>query len=31
VFPMRYELGFDIPEGDILRSHYRENLNLTQH
>jgi hypothetical protein len=26
VSPVRYELGFYIPEGDILRSHRRENL-----
>jgi hypothetical protein len=27
--PVRYELGFHIPEGDILHGHGRENLNLT--
>jgi hypothetical protein len=26
VFPMRYELGFNIPEDDILHGHRRENL-----
>jgi hypothetical protein len=26
VSPLRYELGFYIPEGGILHSHYRENL-----
>jgi hypothetical protein len=26
VSPVRYELGFYIPEGDILHSHRRENL-----
>jgi hypothetical protein len=26
VFPVRYELGFYIPEDDILHSHRRENL-----
>jgi hypothetical protein len=26
VSPLRYELGFYIPEDDILRSHRRENL-----
>jgi hypothetical protein len=26
VFPVRYELGFNIPEDGILRSHRRENL-----
>jgi hypothetical protein len=26
VFPARYELGFCIPEDDILHSHCRENL-----
>jgi hypothetical protein len=26
VFPVRYELGFYIPEDDILHSHCRENL-----
>jgi hypothetical protein len=26
MFPMRYELGFYIPEDGILRSHRRENL-----
>jgi hypothetical protein len=26
MFPMRYELGFYIPEYGILRSHRRENL-----
>jgi hypothetical protein len=24
--PVRYEVGFYIPEGDILHSHRRENL-----
>jgi hypothetical protein len=26
VFPVKYELGFYIPEDDILHSHRRENL-----
>jgi hypothetical protein len=26
VSPVKYELGFYIPEGDILHSHRRENL-----
>jgi hypothetical protein len=26
VFPVKYELGFYIPEDAILHSHYRENL-----
>jgi phage pi2 protein 07 len=26
VSPVKYELGFYIPEDDILHSHYRENL-----
>jgi hypothetical protein len=26
VFPVRYELGFYIPEDDILHSHRRENV-----
>jgi hypothetical protein len=26
MFPVRYELGFCIPEDDILHSHRRENL-----
>jgi hypothetical protein len=26
VFPVRYELGFYIPEDDILHSHRRENF-----
>jgi hypothetical protein len=26
VFPVKYELGFYIPEDDILRGHFRENL-----
>jgi hypothetical protein len=26
VSPVKYELGFYIPEDDILRSHRRENL-----
>jgi hypothetical protein len=26
VSPVKYELGFYIPEGDILHSHGRENL-----
>jgi hypothetical protein len=26
VFPVRYELGFHIPEDDILHSHRRENV-----
>jgi hypothetical protein len=26
VSPVKYELGFYIPEGSILRSHRRENL-----
>jgi hypothetical protein len=26
VSPVRYELGFNIPEDDILHSHSRENL-----
>jgi hypothetical protein len=26
VFPVRYELGFHIPEDDILHSHRRESL-----
>jgi hypothetical protein len=26
VYPVRYELGFYIPEDDILHSHCRENL-----
>jgi hypothetical protein len=26
VSPVKYELGFYIPEGDILHSHNRENL-----
>jgi hypothetical protein len=26
VSPVEYELGFYIPEDDILHSHYRENL-----
>jgi hypothetical protein len=26
MFPVKYELGFYIPEDDILRSHRRENL-----
>jgi hypothetical protein len=26
MFPVRYKLGFYIPEGDILHSHRRENL-----
>jgi hypothetical protein len=26
VSPVKYELGFCIPEGDILHSHRRENL-----
>jgi hypothetical protein len=26
MFPVRYELGFYIPEDDILHSHCRENL-----
>jgi hypothetical protein len=30
VSPVRYELGFQIPEDDILHSDRRENLNLTQ-
>jgi hypothetical protein len=28
VFPVRYELGFYIPENGILHSHSRENLKL---
>jgi hypothetical protein len=26
VSPMKYEVGFYIPEDDILHSHHRENL-----
>jgi hypothetical protein len=26
MFPVRYELGFDIPKEDIVHSHSRENL-----
>jgi hypothetical protein len=26
MFPVRYELGFHIPEDDILHSHRRENF-----
>jgi hypothetical protein len=26
VFPVKYELGFYVPEDDILHSHRRENL-----
>jgi hypothetical protein len=26
MFPVKYKLGFYIPEGDILHSHRRENL-----
>jgi hypothetical protein len=29
VFPVRYEMGFYIPEDGVLHSHRRENLNLT--
>jgi hypothetical protein len=29
VFPVRYELGFYIPEDGILHSHRRENLRCT--
>jgi hypothetical protein len=28
--PVRYELGFYIPEDDILHSHHRENLKMLQ-
>jgi hypothetical protein len=29
VIPVKYELGFYIPEDDILHSHRRESINLT--
>jgi hypothetical protein len=31
VSPMKYELGFYIPEDDILHSHRRENLKSYRH
>jgi hypothetical protein len=30
VFPMRYELGFYIPEDGVLHSHRRETSNLAK-
>jgi hypothetical protein len=31
VFPVRYDLGFYIPEDDILHGHRRETSALTEH